>query len=150
MVLLPPTQGSSLHARSLKLETEQPLLLQSLHMVKAPAPCPTLEAQASLDTTSVPSFVTMPPNQTLSFQSGPPQCHPQTHPTKNIPASLCGAFLSKSGWMKSISIFSHETHLLWPSASSSVPGQWNMYFTGPGGGGGGCLQDHTNSRQYGA
>lgn len=32
--------------------------------------------------------------------------------------------------MKSVSIFSYETHLLWPSASSSVPGQWNMYFTG--------------------
>ena len=138
----PQLQGSSLHARSLKLETEQPLFLQSLFTWSRLQPhVPPLSLAASLDTTSVPSFVTMPPNQTLSFQSGP---HSAAHrhilqKTYPAPASV-ECFLSKSGWMKSVSIFSYETHLLWPSASSSVPGQWNMYFTGPGGWGWGCLQ----------
>lgn len=72
MVLLPQLQGSSLHARSLKLEMEQPLLLWSLLTWSRLQPhVPRLSLAASLDTTSVPSFVTMPPNQTLSFQSGP-------------------------------------------------------------------------------
>ena len=34
--------------------------------------------------------------------------------------------------MKSVSIFSHETHLLWPSASSSVT--WTMEYVSHGAG----------------
>lgn len=60
-------QGSSLHAHSLKLETEQPLLLQSLFTwSRLQSHVPPLSLAASVDTTSVSSFGTVPPNQTPS------------------------------------------------------------------------------------
>lgn len=89
----PQLQGSSLHARSLKLETEQPFFLRSLFTwSRLQSHVPPLSLAASVDTTSVSSFGTMPPNQTL-LPVRPPQCHPRTQPTKNIPfTSLCGMF----------------------------------------------------------